>query len=107
MVKVRRVVISVIARQQWRSAMPTPHPMTLTDHHRTLVMHVLEDPPGRFTWRIVVEEKCGGAECDSMIEAASDYPSHAEAEAACWAAGNSMLDTPRVAGEVAGTQLLH
>jgi hypothetical protein len=54
--------------------MPTTHPMTLTDHRRTLVMHVLEDPPGRYTWRIVVEEKCGGAECDSMIEAAADYP---------------------------------
>ncbi|GMG93377.1 hypothetical protein SGO26_21045 [Cupriavidus metallidurans] len=87
--------------------MPTTHPMTLTDHRRTLVMHVLEDPPGRYTWRIVVEEKCGGAECDSMIEAAADYPSHAEAEAACWAAGNSMLDKPRAAGEVTDTQTLH
>ncbi|WP_019450981.1 hypothetical protein [Cupriavidus sp. BIS7] len=87
--------------------MPTTHPMSLTDHRRTLVMHVLEDPPGRFTWRIVVEEKCGGADCDSMIEAASDYPSHAEAEAACWAAGNSMLDTPRAASDITGTQSLH
>jgi hypothetical protein len=107
MLKVRRVVVPVMARQQGSIAMPTNHPMTLADHRRTLVMHVLEDSPGHFTWRIVVEEKCGGAECDSMIEATADYASHAEAEAACWAAGNSMLDSPRAAGEAAGTQLLH
>lgn len=86
--------------------MPT-HPMTLTDHHRTLVMHVLEDPPGRYTWRIVVEERCGGADCDSTIEAAADYPSHAEAEAACWAAGNGMLDGVRTAGEATTAQQIH
>ncbi|MDT6962011.1 hypothetical protein QTN24_10935 [Cupriavidus sp. SZY C1] len=76
------------------------HPMSLSDHRRTLVMHVMEDPPGRYTWRIVVEEKCGGADCDSMIEAQTDYPSHAEAEAACWATGNGMLDGRRIASEV-------
>ena len=83
------------------------HPMSLSDQRRTLVMHVMEDPPGRYTWRIVVEEKCGGADCDSTIEAHTDYPSHAEAEAACWAAGNGMLDGPRTTSEVTGTRLPH
>lgn len=83
------------------------HPLSLTDHRRTLVMHVLEDPPGRYTWRIVVEEKCGGADCDSTIEAHSDYASHAEAEAACWAAGNGMLDGPRNADEMSPAQKPH
>lgn len=83
------------------------HPMSLSDQRRTLVMHVLEDPPGRYTWRIVVEEKCGGADCDSTIEAQSDYGSHAEAEAACWAAGNGMLDGPRKASDVSAGQWTH
>jgi len=83
----------------WEAAM-TNHPLTLTDQHRTLVLHVLEDHPGSYCWRIVVEE-CGGAaaECDSTIESPSAYPSHAEAEAACWAAGNRLLDGIRTAGE--------
>lgn len=79
------------------------NPMTLADHRRTLVMHVMEDPPGRYTWRIIVEEKCGGADCDSMIEASRDYASQAEAEAACWAAGNGMLDGQRAASALPGT----
>ncbi|WP_454766218.1 hypothetical protein [Cupriavidus campinensis] len=82
-------------------------PMTLSDHRRTLVMHVLEDPPGRYTWRIVVEEKCGGADCDSTIEASTDYPSQIEAEAACWAAGNSMLEGQRATSELPATRPQH
>ncbi len=82
--------------------MPT-QPLTLTDQHRTLLMHVLEDAPGHYTWRIVVEENCGGAECDSTIEATSEYTSRAEAEAACWAAGNQLLNGPRVASEARAT----
>lgn len=78
-------------------------PLTLADEHRTLLMHVLENEPGHYTWRIVVEESFGGADCDSMIEAALDYRSRAEAEAACWAAGNEILHGPRVAGEVRAT----
>jgi hypothetical protein len=75
-------------------------PLTLADSHRTLVLHVLEDPPGLYTWRIVMEEHCGAADADCTIEATSAYQSEAEAEAACWAAGNYMLDGPRAAGEV-------
>ncbi|MNY16320.1 hypothetical protein D3C86_1495810 [compost metagenome] len=91
----------VVTLPSGRTAM-SAHPTTIADHRRTLVMHVMEDPPGRYTWRIVVEEKCGGADCDSMIEAATDYGSQAEAEAACWAAGNSMLEGQRAASELPG-----
>lgn len=82
-------------------------PLTLSDNRRTLVMHVLEDPPGRYSWRIVVEEHCGGAECDSMIESPQHYASHAEAEAACWACGNGMVDVPRQTGDMAGKARPH
>ncbi|WP_354687501.1 hypothetical protein [Cupriavidus necator] len=78
-------------------------PLTLTDDHRTLVLHVMEDPPGQYTWRIIMEERCGAADADCTVEATSSYASHAEAEAACWAAGNQMLDGPRAAGEVRAT----
>jgi len=73
-------------------------PTMLSDKRRTLVMHVMEDPPGRYSWRIVVEEHCGGADCDSTIESSMHYASMAEAEAACWACGNGMLDLPRTTG---------
>lgn len=82
-------------------------PLTLSDSRRTLVMHVLEDPPGRYSWRIVVEEHCGGADCDSTIESALDYASRAEAEAACWACGNGMLDAPRKTGGMPAKPLPH
>lgn len=77
----------------------THHPLTLTDRHRTLVLHVVEHQPGSYCWRIVVEEQGCAADCDSTIESPAAYPSHAEAEAACWAAGNRLLDGIRLAGE--------
>ena len=78
-------------------------PLTLSDHHRTLVLHVLEEPSGQYTWRIVMEELCGAADADCTVEAPSTYSSHAEAEAACWAAGNGMLDGPRAASKLRTT----
>ncbi|MGH8788640.1 MAG: hypothetical protein ACREYA_26660 [Cupriavidus necator] len=78
-------------------------PLTLTDDHRTLVLHVLEDAPGQFTWRIVMQERCGAADEDCTVAAPSTYGSRAEAEAACWAAGNGILNGPRAAGELRAT----
>lgn len=75
-------------------------PLTLTDNHRTLVLHVLEDAPGQFTWRIIMEERCGAADEDCTVAAPGIYRSYAEAEAACWAAGNGILNGPRAAGEL-------
>ncbi|KWR87142.1 hypothetical protein [Cupriavidus sp. IDO] len=79
------------------------HSLTLTDDHRTLVLQVLEYGPGLYTWRIVMEELCGCADEDCTVEATSMYASHAEAEAACWLTGNSILNGPRAAGEVRAT----
>ncbi|PZX25987.1 conserved hypothetical protein [Cupriavidus phytorum] len=75
-------------------------PLTLTDNYRTLVLHVLEDGTGQFTWRIVMEERCGAADEDCTVAAPGTYRSYAEAEAACWAAGNGILNGPRAAGEL-------
>ncbi|NUO84599.1 MAG: hypothetical protein HOQ33_21410 [Cupriavidus sp.] len=75
-------------------------PLTLTDDHRTLVLHILEDGTGQFTWRIVMEERCGAADEDCTLAAPGTYSSYAEAEAACWAAGNGILNGPRAAGEL-------
>ncbi|MNT57950.1 hypothetical protein D3C72_1953580 [compost metagenome] len=50
-----------------------------------------------------MEERCGAADADCTVAATSSYASHAEAEAACWAAGNQMLDGPRAAGEARAT----
>jgi hypothetical protein len=78
-------------------------PLTLTDDHRTLVLHILEDAPGRFTWRIVMQERCGAADEDCTVAAPGTYNSYAEAEASCLAAGNGILDGPRAAGELHAT----
>lgn len=79
--------------------MPMQHPLTLADQRRTLLMHVLQDAPGQYTWRIFVEEHCGCSDADCTLEATEHYRSEAEAEAACWAVGNQMLSGPRNAGQ--------
>jgi hypothetical protein len=75
------------------------NPVTLTDQHRTLILHVFEMQPEQYTWRMVLEETCGCADGDCTFEAQTSYPTRVQAEAAAWAEGNRLLHGPRIAGE--------
>lgn len=75
------------------------HPVTLTDQHRTVVLHVFEVAPAQFSWCLVLEETCGSADCDCTIEGHMRYATRIEAEAAAWAEGNRLLNGTRTASE--------
>lgn len=77
-------------------------PLTLSDQHRTVVLHVIELAPAHYTWKLVLEEHCGSADCDCTIDGQASYPSRIQAQAAAWAAGNLLLHGPRTAGECGG-----
>ena len=38
--------------------------LSLSDRHRTVVLHVIELQPQAYTWQMVLEEHCGSADCD-------------------------------------------
>ncbi|KAA0180649.1 MbtH protein [Cupriavidus sp. H18C1] len=73
--------------------------LSLSDQHRTVVLHVIELQPQAYTWQMVLEEHCGSADCDCIIEAHAEWPTQAEAQAAGWAECNRLLNGPRIATE--------
>lgn len=74
--------------------MQTPT-LTVSDRHRTVVLHVFEVQPQQYTWQMVLEEHCGAADCDCIIDAPLRWPTQAQAQAAGWAECNRLLHGPR------------
>lgn len=69
--------------------------LSLSDAYRTVVLHILEVQPEQFTWQLVLEEHCGAADCDCIIDAPLSWPTRAQAQAAGWAECNRLLQGAR------------